>query len=118
MIIAFSGHRDKVTEVDWLEDLAASYPDALWVHGGAKGFDTQVDEVAKKMGITTKVILPDYNKYPPKQAPLERNKLIVQDADLVVICWDGRVYGGTLYTMGLAARLRKHTKHCPALPLS
>lgn len=97
-IIAFTGHRDKHTNEDFFDCLPA---DALWVHGGAIGFDTQVENYAKKHGIKTKVIRPDYERY-GRSAPLIRNKEIVQDADLLVACYDGRERGGTYYTIRLA----------------
>jgi len=101
MIIAFTGHRDKITNEDFFDCLPA---DALWVHGGAIGFDTQVENYAKKHGIKTKVIRPDYNKY-GKTAPLIRNKEIVNGADLLVACYDGRKQGGTFYTIKLATSM-------------
>ena len=99
MIIAFTGHRDKQTTEEFLDMLPK---DALWVHGGAKGFDSQVENYAQRHNIKTKVIRPDYNKYTPKAAPLIRNKEIIRGADLLVACYDGRLYGGTFYTINLA----------------
>ena len=78
------------------------YPGAEWVHGGARGFDTQVDTIAKELGKTATVIRPDYNRYPPKIAPLERNKIIVDTVDLLVACYDGRKKGGTYQTVNYA----------------
>jgi hypothetical protein len=96
--IAFTGHRDKHTTNEFLDCLPR---DALWVHGGAIGFDSQVENYAEQHGIKTQIIRPDYKKY-GKKAPLIRNKDIVKDADLLVACYDGRDYGGTLYTINIA----------------
>ena len=69
------------------------------MHGGAEGFDTQVNDVAlllgKELGLTLRVVRPDYMLYHPKQAPLMRNMVIVNMVALLVACYDGRKTGGT-----------------------
>jgi hypothetical protein len=102
--IGFTGHRNRVTEESELDLIAAENPGAIWVHGGAIGFDTQVENYAKAHGIQTLVIRPDYKLYRavPKQAPLIRNKIIVDQSQFMVACWDGRTHGGTWYTIQYA----------------
>jgi len=100
MIIAFTGHRDSGTTNTCLDDILKK---ALWVHGGAIGFDSQVERYAKMYGIETKIIKPDYDKF-GKSAPLIRNTDIIKDADLLIACYDGRKYGGTLHTIRLAEK--------------
>lgn len=112
MIISFTGHRDQLANHDDLLAIEAQYPGATWVHGGAKGFDAQVDDVAKSLGKsevdgTLIVIRPDYKRYPPKIAPLKRNEVIVDKGNVVYACYDGRKRGGTYSTVNYARRQGK-----------
>jgi hypothetical protein len=111
MIIGFTGHRDYKCSEQELVKLAEEYPNSLWVHGGASGFDTQVKLFVKnhghKCGITQKVIRPEFSKYPPYYAPLKRNETIVDMSDMLVACYDGRQAGGTYFTVEYAKRLGK-----------
>jgi len=104
MRIAFSGHRDRFAPISALEDIRNSYPGAIWVHGGASGFDTQVETFAKTNGIETEVIRPDYKTH-GKSAPLIRNHTILRNSELLVACYDGRKSGGTFYTLNLARKM-------------
>lgn len=101
MTIAFTGHRDKHVADAQLADLHAEFPDAVWVHGGAAGFDAQVSAYAKAHGIPEVVYPPDYRHY-GRWAPLVRNHEIVAGAHLLIACYDGRKSGGTAYTIRLA----------------
>lgn len=99
MLIGFTGHRDWLCDHQSLLRIEQRYPGATWVHGGAEGFDTQVNDVAlllgKELGLTLRVVRPDYMLYHPKQAPLMRNMVIVNMVSLLVACYDGRKTGGT-----------------------
>ena len=106
MIIAFTGHRDKTISPDILIKLANNYTDATWVHGGAKGFDSQVSEFAKLHRITEIIIKPDYTHF-GKHAPLLRNKTIVDLGELLIACYDNRQHGGTKYTIDYAHKQNK-----------
>ena len=78
-------------------------PDAdLIISGGAVGVDTLAEEYADKNGIKKLILYPDYELY-GKSAPLIRDKLIVDHADLVIAVWDG-VSGGTEFTISYAKR--------------
>lgn len=99
MQVVFTGHRDRHTHPDELFDLWQEFPDATWVHGGARGFDSQVADYAKAHGIPQRVVLPDYHACAPRVAPLRRNDLMLETADILVACWDGRTSGGTAYTV-------------------
>ena len=104
MKIAFSGHRDrKANPADVLEALAA-YPDATVIHGGAKGFDTQVHELAIAGQRTVQVFRPDYRQH-GRAAPLKRNTEMLAQADLVVALYDGRHTGGTYSTIQKARKV-------------
>lgn len=97
--IAFTGHRNKVANDCDLAEISAKYPNAVWIHGGAKGFDSQVARFARSHEISECVILPDYEKYHPKKAPLIRNEEIISQANVLIACYDGRKSGGTYYTI-------------------
>jgi hypothetical protein len=86
-----------------VEALAQEFPGAIWIHGGAPGFDLQVNTLAahvgKRYGIQTWIWRPDYQHYPPKLAPIVRNFAMIDwRPDLLVTLWDGRRYGGTWRT--------------------
>lgn len=106
MYISFTGHRDRLTYESDLEAILKDYPDSIWIHGGAIGFDTQVENYAQKHGIKTIVIRPDYERY-GKRAPLIRNDEIVNRGDLLVALHDGRIGGGTYYTIQKAKAIQK-----------
>lgn len=100
--ICFTGHRDRITSVDALESMYESWFNALWLQGGAQGFDAQVREFCKIHTINHQMIEPDYKRYAPTVAPLVRNKWMVDRSRLVVACWDGRTRGGTFQTVNYA----------------
>ncbi len=104
MKIAFTGHRNARTTTAALESVNRSCPGAVWIHGGAIGFDTQVAEFCKARGIAQEVIRPDYQKN-GKAAPLIRNREILEASTRVLFaCYDGRKGGGTDYTVRQAIR--------------
>ncbi len=85
-------------------DLSKYIPEEaeLIISGGAAGIDTLAEEYAFKRGIKTLIFKPNYELY-GKTAPLIRNKLIVDSADLVIALWDG-VSRGTQHTVSYAQR--------------
>ena len=83
-------------------------PDTI-VSGGAKGADTYAKEFALKHNLKLIEYLPQYDKYPPKIAPLERNKQIVAECDCLLAFWDG-ISRGTKYTIDLAKKMGKPVK--------
>jgi hypothetical protein len=101
-VIAFSGHRNKSAHEGDLQDLldACGTEGIIWIHGGAQGFDKQVDRFATSKGVNTGVFKPAYNKpnQSPKYAPLARNLILLDLTDQLVILWDGRQSGGTYFT--------------------
>jgi predicted Rossmann fold nucleotide-binding protein DprA/Smf involved in DNA uptake len=74
----------------------------LIVSGGADGADKIGARWARKNGVPTKIFEPDRKRY--KHAYHHRNRLIVENCDLVVAFWDGRSTG-TEYTIGYARKL-------------
>ena len=62
------------------------------VSGGAKGVDTCAKLFAESNNITYSEFLPDYKKY-GRAAPIVRNRLIVDSADIIIAFWDGTSKG-------------------------
>lgn len=59
--------------------------DAEIVSGGARGVDTCAREYAKTFNLPITEFKPDYEKYPPKIAPLIRNGQIAEYADKLLV---------------------------------
>jgi len=62
------------------------------VSGGAKGIDSCAREYALRHGLKLTEYLPEYGKY-GRAAPLKRNITIIENADLVIVFWDGTSHG-------------------------
>lgn len=118
--ICFTGHRNRVADPQMIAGVKDAYPNARWINGGAEGFDTQVTLCAKKLGIEVEVVRPNYDKYKAtsKYAPIARNHEMVDRADMVVACWDGRVVGGTFDTIKYAISKHKLIMVLPPLEVS
>lgn len=78
------------------------------ISGGAKGIDSCAREFAKKYDIPLKEFLPRYEIY-GRRAPLVRNKLIIDEADIVVGFWDGQSTG-TMHAVNYARKMKKPVK--------
>jgi hypothetical protein len=101
MVISFTGHRDRAVKDSTLQEIFDQYKDSEWVHGGAKGFDSQVNMFANNKAIKTTILTPDY-KNKGRAAPLIRDREIVDRCDILFACYDGRKNGGTFYTIQYA----------------
>lgn len=77
-----------------VSDLEKYLPDNTTeiVSGGARGIDSCAKEYAVKNGLILTEFLPEYNKY-GRSAPLKRNLLIINYADVVYAFWDGKSKG-------------------------
>jgi hypothetical protein len=64
----------------------------LLVSGGAKGADLLGERYAKENNIETKIFIPDWDKH-GKKAGFLRNTDIIENAELVVVFWDGSSKG-------------------------
>lgn len=75
-------------------DLTNHIPEetSLIISGGAKGMDTVAEKYADKHGIEKLIIKPQYEKY-GRAAPIKRNEIMVDMADLVLAVWDGKSKG-------------------------
>ncbi|MGN1419392.1 MAG: hypothetical protein ACI4W6_08690 [Acutalibacteraceae bacterium] len=62
------------------------------ISGGAKGIDIRARQYAKEHHIQILEIIPDYDLY-GKRAPLKRDEIIVELADIVVAFWDKKSRG-------------------------
>jgi len=112
--IMFTGHRDCETDLTALDNIANLYDNCLWIHGGAVGFDIQVENFASSHNIKTEIYRPDYKRFHPKKAALFRNKEMIAACDIVVACYDGRKSGGTFFTINEAKKASKKIILVPA----
>jgi predicted Rossmann fold nucleotide-binding protein DprA/Smf involved in DNA uptake len=97
-----------------IEEHLKSIPDTI-VSGGAIGADTYAREFARKKGLKLIEFFPNYERY-GKTAPLERNKLIVEECDCLLAFWDG-VSRGTKYTLDYAKEKNKPIKIVSITPI-
>jgi predicted Rossmann fold nucleotide-binding protein DprA/Smf involved in DNA uptake len=75
------------------------------ISGGARGADQLAERFAKEDGHDISIFPAEWDKY-GKSAGYKRNKLIVDNADIVAAFWDGESKG-TLHTMNLARKQGK-----------
>jgi pimeloyl-ACP methyl ester carboxylesterase len=102
----FSGHRNCTVDESELQQILSQYPGCVFVHGGAAGFDAQVNDFANKNLIPLRKYLPDYRRF-GKSAPLKRNDEMLDACDILVAAYDGRKSGGTFYTVNKAKNCGK-----------
>lgn len=77
----------------------------LIISGGAVGADQLAEQYAKERGIPVKIFKPDYAKH-GRGAPIRRNTLIIENADIVLAFWDGKS-PGTKNSLDQAKKLNK-----------
>ncbi|MGA1523262.1 MAG: SLOG family protein [Planctomycetota bacterium] len=87
--------------------IAAGYPDAVIVSGGARGVDRVAEQQAEACGLGIDIIRPDWGTH-GKRAGILRNAEIVRRADRVIAFWDG-VSRGTKSTSDMARKAGKPT---------
>jgi len=75
------------------------------VSGGANGTDTMAEIYAKEMNIPITFHKPEWDKYGKKAGPI-RNKLIVEDSDVVIAFLHYKSIG-TINTINICKRLNK-----------
>lgn len=77
-----------------IENLEEYLPDGVTeiLSGGAKGIDTCAKRYAIEHEIPLTEYLPQYHRY-GRAAPIKRNDTIVEQAEFVLIFWDGRSKG-------------------------
>lgn len=81
------------------------------VSGGAKGVDSIAEKWAVNNKIHSEIYKPDYITYSktPKIAPLQRNKTIVDNSDIVIAFWDGKSKGSK-FTIDYANKQNKQVE--------
>ena len=62
------------------------------ISGSARGIDSCAKQYALKNGLKYTEFLPEYDKY-GRAAPIKRNILIIDAAELVIAFWDGESRG-------------------------
>lgn len=105
MKIAITGSRG-ITNQELIDSVLDEYKDTceLIIHGGCENSpDVLAEEFAQRNKIKTEIVRPDYNTYPKRYAPVQRNEVIVSKADILVAFWDG-VSGGTKSTIKFAEK--------------
>lgn len=89
---------------EWLDFFLQNIQeDIIIVSGGAKGVDSISEKYAVEKGYKTQIYKPEYDKYPPKVAPLKRNTTIMQNSDIVVAFTTGS--NGTAHALKEAEKL-------------
>lgn len=109
MIIGFTGHRDRVTSTSALKAVMDSHPGSTWVHGGAEGFDDQVNTFALMNDLQVEVV--------PLGLLANRIMLLVDRSDLIVACYDGRKKGRTYQAINYALKQGKEIHYVPAFEI-
>lgn len=88
-------------------DLVLQYKIKTIVSGGARGADSLAKKFANRYNLEFKEYLPDWNKN-GRAAGMIRNRLIIEEADVVVAFWDGKS-SGTKHSISLAHEEYKET---------
>jgi hypothetical protein len=78
------------------------------LHGNANGIDKLAQKYADDNEINTMIIEPDYSKFGSKYAPIERNKRLVEQSEIVLAIYgkNGKI-GGTAFTANFAVKNKK-----------
>jgi hypothetical protein len=109
MKVAIIGSRSAVeTDIEIIKKYLPSNTSQI-VSGGAIGIDLLAKKYAFISGLSYKEFLPDYNDEKlkdKKQAPLIRNKKIVDYSDFVIAIWDG-FSKGTAFTIDYCIKTYK-----------
>jgi predicted Rossmann fold nucleotide-binding protein DprA/Smf involved in DNA uptake len=100
-VIGTRGYNDMGHFSQWIKYYTQNVEKICFVSGGAtSGADALIELYASANDNNMLVHYPRYNDH-GKRAPLVRNKLIVDSADVLIAFWDG-VSTGTAHTIGLA----------------
>ena len=78
---------------------------SMIISGGANGMDKLAEQYADQRRLSKMIIRPQYARY-GRAAPLKRNEEMVDNADEVLVIWDG-VSKGTAYTIKYAQKQGK-----------
>jgi hypothetical protein len=103
--IAITGSRG-TTDQELIDSILNEYKDIckLIIHGGCPNSpDILAESWAQRNNIKTEIVRPDYDTYPKRYAPIQRNEVIVSKADILIAFWDG-VSKGSLSTVKFAEK--------------
>lgn len=93
-------------DLDLVREYVAELPEGtVVISGGARGVDSVAEQAARKRGLETLVVYPDWKTY-GKSAGMRRNITIVDSADLIVAFWN-RESKGTKHTIAYAEKKLK-----------
>jgi len=104
--VAVIGGRD-FNDYERLRKTLSLFPITTIVSGGAAGADTLSERYAKEHNIPTEIYLPDWDLFGKKAGPI-RNTTIIENAELIIACWDSKSRG-TKDSIGKANKLKKDT---------
>lgn len=79
---------------------------SLIISGGADGIDALAEKYADEHKLSKLILRPRYDLY-GKSAPLKRNEQMVDEADSVLVIWDG-ISKGTMFTINYSKKTKKH----------
>ena len=82
----------------------------LVISGGASEVDHLGIDWANVHGVPTKVFLPDWKTYSKAAGPI-RNGIMADNADALIICWDGKSRGSASMIEKASARNLKMYIH-------
>lgn len=104
MKLGVTGSRN-FEDYELMKSILIKYSIEEIVSGGAKGADNLAERFADEHKIKKTIFRPNYIEY-GKEAPLMRNRQIVDYADRVIGFWDGESRG-TKYTTDYARKTGK-----------
>ena len=105
MKLAIIGSRT-FTDYDFFALQMQKYKPTTIISGGAKGVDALAKQYAVENSIPIIEILPQFDKFHSKYAPLARNKEIVMQCDCIIAFWDGKSKG-TKFVIEYAKKIGK-----------
>lgn len=91
MRIAIVGSRNLTVSMETLKNFLPQNT-AKIISGGAKGIDKCASQYALENSISFMELLPNYDVY-GRNAPIIRNLLIIEEAQIVYAFWDGKSKG-------------------------
>lgn len=93
MKLVIAGSRDffdrSLVDCHMLQWIETYWKPTLIISGGAVGADSLGIDWAKDNGIPYDKMRPEYKKYPPKVAPIMRNKRMAAVGDGLLLFWNG-----------------------------
>lgn len=89
-----------------LKQIVSQYNPSHIVSGGANGADSFAEQYANEFNIPITIHYPNWDKY-GKSAGFKRNKLIVDDSEMIIAFWDKKSKG-TVHSINLAKEQKKN----------